>query len=259
MRHVALAALLLAAPACAADSSSAVADPCQAAADHLAACHGQPAAPVSECDEDQARAVLTRSCDQLGVALDDTKADSWDASLAGFGCSLGLYRYCPEVACDAAADERDFVTAPSPAPEGLSACAVAALEHQGCGACDYYRCREATARCGPEGYLTRFALRYCERYRLVSEPEASPAARAFLERVRRCLIVRFDQGVDRESCDAMQQRGFESHPPCYVEAGFCDLAVSDWLLVLATIDAGDASFSQMLTTGVLCLREWFDG
>lgn len=252
-------ALLVA--SCVADGGPARGDACQAAADHIAACAGQSAAPAGDCDEAQAEAVLDQTCPELAAALDDQKSDTWNASLARFGCRLHLYRYCPDVACDASADEAaGFVTAAAPIPDGAGACASDALAWQGCGACDYYACREASAGCGTDGYLMRFAHHYCERYRLIAEPHASPAARAFLERVRRCLVVAFDRDVpEGTDCDAMRERGFASHPACYVETGFCDLPVADWLLVLNTIDRGDNDFTQMLATGVLCLRDWFGG
>lgn len=243
-----------------ADGAAPGTDPCQAAADHIASCTGQSAPAASGCDPAQAEAALALSCDELDGAIGDDKADSFNARLADFSCGLGLYRYCPPVTCDAAADEAaGFLTAPSPIPDGASACAGAALTFQGCGACEYYTCREATARCGPDGYLMRFAHHYCERYRLVSEPHASPAARRFLERVRRCLVTTFDAEVpEGTACETMRARGFASHPGCYVETGFCELSIADWLLVLNTIDHGDTDFEQMLTTGILCLREWLD-
>lgn len=241
-----------------ADGDPQAADPCQAAADHIASCAGQTAPAASSCDHAQAEAVLELTCGDLAAAMGDEKSDSFDAELAGFGCGLGLYRYCPSVTCDPPADEvAGFFTTPPPIPAAASACAAHALAFQGCGACDYYPCREATAHCGEDGYLMRFANHYCERYRLVSEPHASPAARRFLERVRRCLVTTFDAEVpEGTDCATMRERGFSSHPGCYVESGFCELSVADWLLVLNTIDNGDADFEQMLTTSVLCLRDW---
>ncbi|TNF37141.1 MAG: hypothetical protein EP329_03925 [Deltaproteobacteria bacterium] len=260
-RRLAVLVVALSSLTACADGEGAQTDVCQAAADHIAACSGQSAPVAPACDEAQAQEVLDRSCEALDAALGDQKSDGWSAALARFGCGLGLYRYCPEVACDADADEAEgFLTAPDAVPDGASACAVDALAYQGCGACAYYACREATAGCGADGYLMRFAHHYCERYRLISEPEASPAARRFLERVRRCLVTRFDREVpEGTDCATMRDLGFASHPDCYVETGFCELSIADWLLVLNTIDDGDADFSQMLTTGVLCLREWLGG
>lgn len=244
-----------------ADGDHQAADPCQAAADHIASCLDQTAPAASACNRAQAETVLDLSCDDLDAAMGDEKSDSFDARLAGFSCGLGLYRYCPAVTCDPPADEAaGFFTAPAPTPADASPCAAHALAFQGCGACAYYACREATAHCGEDGYLMRFANHYCQRYRLVSEPHASPAARRFLERVRRCLVTTFDAEVpEGTDCATMRERGFASHAGCYVETGFCDLAVADWLLVLNTIDHGDTDFGQMLTTSILCLREWLAG
>ena len=58
------------------------------------------------------------------------------------------------------------------------------------------------------------------------------------------------------SCSDAETAGFNSHPGCYVKSGFCQLPVSDWVLVLATISPSDLNFQQMLVTGVSCLKDW---
>jgi hypothetical protein len=245
---------------CAADGADdAASDACGRAALHLAACQGQKglgAVSSAPCDTAEADRLLSMSCSDLAFAMGDPKADTWSQDMANFGCRIGLYRYCETPSCEPDQDEN--FTMPAPAtPEVMSACAEAALAWQGCGACDYYRCREETAQCGADGYLMRFAHRYCLRYRLVSEPEGSPEAQAWLKRIRRCLVEVIDRDVPGDDCDTMRQRGFDSHPECYVSTGFCDLSVSDWMLVLNTIDVDDVEFRQMMTTSHLCIKEWF--
>lgn len=234
-------------------ASDTPADPCQAAADHLAACAGGDPAPVVDaCDPEQAQAILDADCNLLTNGLDDAKSDGF--GFRAWGCRAGLYRYCTEPMCEPAVDEAEFE--PLAGPEG-SACLQDALNYQGCGACAYYACREADAQCGDDAYLIRFAEKYCLRFRMVSEPEASPEAKEFLRKIRRCLITTLDELVpENDDCEAFETTGFNSHPECYIEAGFCDLGVSDWLLVLNTIDTTDNNFRQMLITGIGCLGEW---
>ena len=50
---------------------------------------------------------------------------------------------------------------------------------------------------------------------------------------------------------------FDSHPECYVDAGFCQLPLSDWFAVAATIDGRDwlsrDAQRQLTTTARACL------
>ena len=128
----------------------------------------------------------------------------------------------------------------------------------GCGACSYYGCLEEEMNCGENGYLLHFAREYCLRYRLVSEPLANPEGAAWLMRVRRCLIEELDAAYPFKSCSQLEKVGFDSHPNCYVDTGFCELSVSDWLAVLATIKSSDFSFREMLVAGNLCLNRWLN-
>lgn len=234
-------------------------DPCQAAVDHLAACDEDVPAVVGDaCDAALARTILDLDCAALADA-NDPKSDGFRASIAQFSCNAGLYRYCEVPACDADADEARLspTSDAAPAPDGASDCAVGALAYEGCGACEYYACREREANCGPEGYLLKFGYRYCNRYRLAAEQHASPAGKAWLRNIRRCLIEVIDRDVRGGDCESMWQRGFDSHPECYTSTGICDLPISDWLLTVNTIDPGDLDFKLMLLTGNQCLREWF--
>ena len=187
-------------------------DPCQAAADHVAACGGDiPAPEVDVCDPIQARAILDTECDSLSDGLADAKSDRF--GYRSWACQIGLYHYCPVPVCLPEADEISFEAPLVSEDSAGSACLQAALEYQGCGACAYYACREANAHCGDDGYLIRFAEKYCLRYRMVSEPEASPEAKRWLRDARRCLITTLDAQVPLDdSCESFETIGFDSHP-----------------------------------------------
>ncbi len=228
---------------------------CQLAADHLAACDGDDPAPEEpSCDQELAQFILETDCENIGAGLNDVKADA--SGFRRWACKIGLYRYCDQPACVPDFDESEF--SPVETPPG-SACLEGALKYQGCGACSYYSCREETAQCGQDGYLIRYAERYCMRYRLVSEPHASAAGRRWLRDVRRCLIETLDQTAPGDDCDTLTTNGLASHAPCYLENGFCDLPIRDWLLVLNTVDRQDSALRHGLVVGIGCLKQWLGG
>ena len=70
--------------------SGELADPCTAAAEHVAACTGEgQVAEVASCDPDRAEAVLQQSCDELAASA--AKSDGFWADLM---CALGFSSYC---------------------------------------------------------------------------------------------------------------------------------------------------------------------
>jgi len=132
--------------------------------------------------------------------------------------------------------------------------------YEGCKACEYYRCRERTAQCGPDGYLLGYVGKYCDRFSTVTETRLSDAGAQWMRGVRRCLVDVLDSqtGAD-DSCETIEQVGIDSHAECYVGAGFCQLSLTDWFAIIHTIDAFDIPFRQIVTTGNLCFKEWFGG
>lgn len=236
---------------CAAETRS-VCDEAQA---HVNGCFGEstPAQSVDSCDVPEAEALLSQSCEDLSLRLGDRKSDLFDGRLAAFGCRIGLYRYCEVPMCEAEGDEPLSELPESPYLTS-SGCADA-LRYEGCGACEYYACREAEAQCGEDGYLLGFAHKYCERYRLVTEQRISSAGQMWLRRVRRCLVEELEAS-EAVTCEELERSGFESHPRCYTETGFCDLPVGDWVGVLNTIDPSDLRLREVFVTGHECLRQW---
>ena len=242
------------------DASPSVESICTEASRHLAECLGD--APPSEapnpsCDVEHALEILGLTCEQLESALPPTEPERRDSRLADISCSLRIYRFCEMSACDAEADEPEHMLAPLELPEDASDCARSAVQYEGCGACEYYRCREATAHCGPEGYLMNYAYRYCQRFRLVAESQMSPAGQAWFRRVRRCLITTLDAVEQGNDCSSIEEIGFRSHPECYIQTGFCELPTSDWVKVFNTVDPDDLRFRELLTAGNGCFRDWF--
>ncbi|MFT5358804.1 MAG: hypothetical protein ACI9KE_006045 [Polyangiales bacterium] len=228
---------------------------CDEAQAHVNGCFGDSTPPLSadSCDVSEAETLLSQSCEDLSLGLGDRKSDLFNGRLAAFGCRIGLYRFCEVPMCDAAADE-PLSELPVSSYVDASECA-AALSYEGCGACEYYACREAEAQCGDDGYLIAFAEKYCERYRLVTEQRISLAGQAWLRRVRRCLVEELEAS-GAATCEDIERSGFDSHPLCYTETGFCDLSAGDWVGVLNTIDPGDLRLREIFVTGHQCLSEW---
>ncbi len=228
-------------------------DPCQSAADHLAACTGEaPAGWVQGCDPDDAAAIAAATCAELSEAVEgaDRKGDG-GGIFGRAACRMGFYAACPTPACVPESDR-----AP---PEAGDACREH-LRYDGCGVCGYYRCREVEQPCGGDGYLLGYAGRYCERFALVTEPQVSPAASAWLMRVRRCLVERLDTQVPTDvSCETLWTKGTRSHVECYLDTGFCGLSPKDWFDILRSIDLGDVPLRTLLSTGSGCVGEWLDG
>lgn len=84
MRIVLLACLLAA--------CTAPADPCRAAAEHVASCTHEPVASETQtCDAERADQILDMDCDQLAAAAAAGKADGWWDE---FLCGLGFTSYC---------------------------------------------------------------------------------------------------------------------------------------------------------------------
>ena len=214
---------------------------CARAAAYLAGCTLDLPAPVTtDCDEAAAAAVLATDCATLGGQFTDAKADS---PLGALACRLGFFAACAVPVCPE-------VTATETCTDFLDA-------YDDCRLCSYYDCRETYAQCGRDAYLLGYVGRYCRRFAQVTEPRVSPAANAWLRRVRRCLAEYLEANVAYDAaCEDIDREGTDSHAACYIETGFCALSVADWLAILHTIDVGDAPFRVMLATAQGCLGEW---
>lgn len=123
----------------------------------------------------------------------------------------------------------------------------------------FYRCAEQTLRCGPDGYLIGYGARYAERFYRRTRPWMSPAGKRWLDATLVCLQVTLRERIDATtSCDDVRTRAFDSHPECYVDAGFCELPLSDWFAVAVSIDGRDwlsaDAQRQVTATARACLQ-----
>lgn len=122
----------------------------------------------------------------------------------------------------------------------------------------FYRCAEDTLSCGPEGYLLGYGTRYAERFYRHTRPWMSSAGKRWLDKTLVCLQVKLRERIDASmTCDDVRTIAYDSHPECYVESGFCELPLTDWFAVAATIDGRDLlsqdALRQVTTTAHACL------
>ena len=226
-------------------------DPCTDAEAHLQACLGQPPEGelLAECRPEVAEEILAMTCDEIEFGSSDPKADGFGQMVRDTACSAGLLRYCDVPGC----------TAP-PYPD-LSVNCEDYIGQAGCGACEYYACREAQAanQCGSGGYYLAHGYKYCNRLIQVASPRMSPAGQRWLEDGRDCLMRFIETEISSdEQCRSVRDRAYASHPDCYVDNGFCDLPFTDWLALFASIDTLDLDFVEVLTTSMKCVEQYAD-
>ena len=261
MRHmtrwasVSLASLLLTLACSASDGPDADGTAaCEDARAKLSACSGQMESPwPGVCDPAVAARVLDEECEAVSRAVTFPKADG-AGPLAAAACALGFFAACETPACETAPEDH----APRLDADAASGACGHLLDADDCGLCSYYDCRESISRCGEDGYLTGYVGKYCERFATVTEPRVSPAAAAWLGRVRHCLVDYLETEVAYDAdCETIDRRGTDSHAECYVQTGFCDLSPIDWFHIIHSIDVGDVPLRVVLRTGHGCLQTWF--
>lgn len=227
-------------------------------------CAQEETASVSDCAETQR--FLNEEClvdgvfrasevcdpDLLAEELSATCSENEKADIADGLCAVGITAHCPMEACE----EDQY-------PEFSAQC-TDYIGIESCGACDYYQCREETAtpgqQCDSEGYYIPYGHKYCERFQKVTKNYVTPETVAWIDRTMVCLMNAIEDEVTPiDSCGVIKKKAFDSHPRCYLDAGFCDLPLSDMSKVFFTVDLEDFQLRQVLLTGVGCLKEWASG
>jgi hypothetical protein len=61
---------------------------------------------------------------------------------------------------------------------------------------------------------------------------------------------------DDASCEEVRRIGYEAHPGCYIDTGFCELPITDMLAILKTVAPNDLG-SQPITTALGCIDRFF--
>ncbi len=213
---------------------------CVEASKHLTTCLGQNSPPSLDCDEDAAAEILERSCEEL----DGNKKADW---FGNWLCDMGFLYKCPAPVCENAVD----LTEVESCSELIGA--------EGCASCDYYTCRDAQRAepCGDEGYYLGFVGRYCKLFSIETTPRLSVFGQAWIDVVRTCLQDSMEGVSDDETCEEVKRIGYEAHPGCYIDSGFCNLPLSDLIAIANTVAPSDLG-GQAVTTALQCVSDWID-
>lgn len=222
---------------------SADADVCAQASAHLSACMDQSMSLGAQCDVDSAQEVLAQDCTLL---RNPGKADF----VGDWLCKLGFLYHCSMPLC--------FLDDPLVEAMEAGHCEEF-IGVDGCASCDYYLCREIRRDepCGDRGYAMGFARHYCQLFTELTTERLSPRGQQWISDVRPCLQIALEEIDDDASCEETKRHGYESHPACYVDNGFCELPVTDMLAVLNTVAPQDLGV-QPFVTGIECVKSWFN-
>jgi hypothetical protein len=129
----------------------------------------------------------------------------------------------------------------------------------------FYLCAEQLADfghgCGPDGYLLGYGTRYSQRFYQQARPRMSARGQRWIDSVLVCLQDDLRETIDATtSCDDIWSLAFDSHPACYLQAGFCTLSPFDIAHVVWSIDAKDwlsrDAARQVVATAVGCGKQY---
>ena len=129
----------------------------------------------------------------------------------------------------------------------------------------FYQCAELHADfgrgCGESGYLLGYGSKYAQRFYRQARPRMSTRGQKWIDDVLVCLQHDLREAIDETTtCDDIWTTAFDSHPSCYVRAGFCTLPPLDIAQVVWTVDAKDwlsrDAARQILHTASSCGREY---
>lgn len=126
------------------------------------------------------------------------------------------------------------------------------------GSCDYYLCAEQKSPCGLDGYNLGFGFKYCSgsKFKLAQEMK-TPQGQSWVQNVFQCLQRQSFfklQSTPQRSCDAIKSDAYDSHPDCYIQAGFCELKLSEKINIFKLIKSEILS-TQTLQQGLSILHQ----
>lgn len=102
------------------------------------------------------------------------------------------------------------------------------------GRCSYYSCLAKTLNCRSSNYIISFGEKYCKKFDQRQNWFSSRGQR-FLNNIRSCLQVNLEKESEILSCRNSKTLAAQHHVECYRENKFCELRLSDQLLIVDTI------------------------
>lgn len=91
--------------------------------------------------------------------------------------------------------------------------------------CDFYQKLESEYQCHSKGYPINFGYKYCLQF-INKKKSFSLEGQQWLANTRECLINEL-KNTGFNNCKELRDFAFESHGPCYEQAGFCSLSKKD--------------------------------
>jgi hypothetical protein len=128
--------------------------------------------------------------------------------------------------------------------------------------CHFYQTMENTFKCGDEGYANKFAGKYCQKYldkqSVYDDPRWQKSVRKCLQRT---MSANLDENYKEKgsiTCNKIEQMGFDSHVPCYLNPdpndtsiSYCNLSAWDHANIFLTINPSD--YVDAIPTGVIVI------
>jgi len=213
---------------------------CEDVSIHLSQCFEQSMPMDPNCDVEVAAQVIQQPCSKLKAS---GKADWFGDWL----CRLGFLYRCEAPVCEGV-----------PSHDEVDSCSDY-IGMDGCASCEYYFCRDAQRPqpCGEKGYYQGFVGRYCNLFTEATVPRLSPKGQDWIANVRTCLQLSMEEASDDWSCDEVKKFGYDAHPDCYVDTGFCELSITDMIAIFNTVSPLELGL-QPFTTAFKCIGQWFN-
>jgi hypothetical protein len=109
------------------------------------------------------------------------------------------------------------------------------------GTCDYYLCQEMKNPCALDGYNLSYGYKYCSdsKFKLLNQMHTE-LGKSWVTDVFQCLQMKnftntLALSKDTNFCSNVSKQSFDSHPDCYVSAGFCKLKGSEKIRIFNII------------------------
>lgn len=100
--------------------------------------------------------------------------------------------------------------------------------------CTFYDSLEVSFVCGKRGYALNYGKKFCEKFSKETY-KFSKEGQIWLDNTMLCLQQNLYDLNPNLSCKALRKKAFDSHIPCYLDNGYCDLDTEDKKLVVKTV------------------------
>lgn len=126
----------------------------------------------------------------------------------------------------------------------ISAMASARACNEFIGTCDFYLCQEQHFNCGPNGYNLGYGYKYCSlsNSNLLNQMKSIEGQQWVVDTFTCLQTKNYENSLDlanetndKKICELIADTSYDSHPDCYIQAGFCQLSAYEKGLILNLI------------------------